>query len=155
MKKKVLISLLGPKLDIGTNPTRWEKWRPSVAICQQENFMIDRYELLYQENFQLLADIVQQDIADISPHTKIQPHIISIKDPWDFEEVYATLYDFALNYPFQKMKNTLSTSPPGPMLSKFAFFYSLNRATSRLNYCKLPPQEVGNRIPSAVIPLLT
>ncbi|MGH9901856.1 MAG: RNA repair transcriptional activator RtcR family protein, partial [Pyrinomonadaceae bacterium] len=35
-KKTVAISLLGVALDAGRGPERWEKWRPTVALCQHE-----------------------------------------------------------------------------------------------------------------------
>ncbi len=28
-------------------PKRWERWRPTVALCQQEDLLVDRLELLY------------------------------------------------------------------------------------------------------------
>ena len=36
----------------------------------------------------------------MSPHTDVRLIPMEIRDPWDFEEVYATLHDFARAYPF-------------------------------------------------------
>lgn len=102
MKRRVVISLLGPKLDLGTKASRWERWRPSVSICQQEDFIIDRFELIYQEKFNLLASTVLEDIRTVSPETEVVPQIIEMKDPWDFEEVYGAFYDFARSYKFSE-----------------------------------------------------
>lgn len=102
MKKKVVIGLLGPKLDSGTRVNRWEKWRPSVSLCQHDDFIVDRLELIYQEKFNTLATVLTEDIKNISPETEIQPHIVEMKDPWDFEEVYGAFYDFARSYQFKE-----------------------------------------------------
>ncbi|HNB73519.1 MAG TPA: RNA repair transcriptional activator RtcR family protein, partial [Acidobacteriota bacterium] len=40
----VVIGLLGPTLDGGKGPTRWERWRPTVAVCQHENLLVHRFE---------------------------------------------------------------------------------------------------------------
>ena len=45
--KTVTIGFLGSQLDSGAGPGRWEKWRPTVSICQHEDLVIDRLELLH------------------------------------------------------------------------------------------------------------
>jgi sigma54-dependent transcription regulator len=45
--KRVVLGLLGVNLDGGKTPTRWEAWRPSVAICQHEDLLVHRFELLH------------------------------------------------------------------------------------------------------------
>lgn len=102
MRKKVIIGLLGPNLDSGTRVNRWERWRPSVSICQHEDFIIDRFDLIYQEKFSTLKTVLEEDIKSISPETEVMPHILEMNDPWDFEEVYGALYDFARNYKFKE-----------------------------------------------------
>ncbi|HJV93684.1 MAG TPA: RNA repair transcriptional activator RtcR family protein, partial [Azonexus sp.] len=48
MKKTVVIGFLGSQLDYaGKGAARWEKWRPTVALCQQENLLVHRLELLH------------------------------------------------------------------------------------------------------------
>ena len=32
--RTVILGLLGPSLDNGKGPERWERWRPSVSLCQ-------------------------------------------------------------------------------------------------------------------------
>ncbi|MEN6449711.1 MAG: RNA repair transcriptional activator RtcR [Thermoguttaceae bacterium] len=99
-RKTVVLGLLGPRLDAGMSPDRWAQWRPSVAICQHENLLIDRFELLYEPKGTKLAQLIAGDIAAVSPETEVRPHLVPMKDPWDFEEVYAALHDFARAYPF-------------------------------------------------------
>jgi transcriptional regulatory protein RtcR len=100
MKEKVVIGLLGPILDIGKQASRWERWRPSVAVCQHEDLLVDRFDLLYQKPFTSLQERIAGDIRYVSPETQVVPHLIDFEDPWDFEEVYAALHDFARAYPF-------------------------------------------------------
>jgi transcriptional regulatory protein RtcR len=99
-KKTVVIGLLGPSLDQGHGADRWHRWRPSVAICQQDDFVIDRFELLVAPTHSKLADLITADIASASPETEVRRHALAVKDPWDFSEVYGALGDFADHYPF-------------------------------------------------------
>lgn len=99
-RRTVALGLLGPKLDAGFGPTRWEHWRPTVALFQHEDVLVDRMELLYQERFERLAHTVADDIRAVSPETQVRCHRIDFEHPWDFEPVYETLHDFATNYPF-------------------------------------------------------
>src|SRR6185369_4592309 len=101
MKKTVVIGFLGSQLDYaGKGAARWEKWRPTVALCQQENLLVHRLELLHDLRTRGLAERVRLDIAAISPETEVRRSEIELRDPWDFEEVYTTLHDFARTYPF-------------------------------------------------------
>lgn len=101
MAKTVVIGLLGSTLDnAGWNHRRWERWRPSVSICQHEELLIDRYELLYQKEFSRLLDLTCEDIRRVSPETEIITHEISLDNPWDFEEVFGLLHDFSTDYYF-------------------------------------------------------
>jgi len=99
-RRQVVIGLLGPRLDAGVHAERWNAWRPSVAICQHENLLIHRFELLYEPKETKLAGVIAADIASVSPETEVRTHAIAMEDPWDFEEVYAALHDFARAYPF-------------------------------------------------------
>jgi transcriptional regulatory protein RtcR len=99
-KETVVIGFLGPVKDGGSGPERWERWRPTVALCQHEHLLIKRMELLTQPQFRNLTRIVTDDIATVSPETEIRVTQIEFRDPWDFEEVYAGLHDFARAYKF-------------------------------------------------------
>lgn len=99
-RKQIVVGLLGTSLDSGTGMNRWERWRPTVALCQHEELLIDRLELLYQQRFRSLAENVAEDISYISPETEVRLHEVEFGDPWDFERVYETLYTFARDYSF-------------------------------------------------------
>ena len=101
MKKKVVIGLLGSTLDRGKGPKRWDLWRPTVSLCQHEELLVHRFDLLFQKRFSSLAETVMSDMASVSPETKVQEHNIEFDDPWDFEEVYGALHDFAKSYDFK------------------------------------------------------
>lgn len=99
--KTIAISLLGTVLDQrGRANNRWERWRPTLCLCQHEELLIDRLELLFQPRFQKLADLVTEDIQRVSPETEVHHHHIEFDDPWDFEAVYSSLHDFARQYTF-------------------------------------------------------
>jgi len=100
MKKKVVIGLLGPILDSGKDPKRWERWRPTVSLCQHEEFLVNRLDLMYQRRSASLLKKIISDIHQVSPETEVVPHCVEFKDPWDFEEVFGALHDFAKGYAF-------------------------------------------------------
>jgi transcriptional regulatory protein RtcR len=99
-RRLVVIGLLGSSLDAGLDTGRWERWRPTVAMCAFDDMRVDRVELLSQPHFQVLRDQVISDLAAVSPETEVRSHAFLCEDPWDFEEVYAVLHDFARTYPF-------------------------------------------------------
>src|SRR5580698_7321118 len=99
-KSHVVIGLLGTTLDAGRMQDRWQSWRPTVAICQQPDFVVSRLELLHGIRDKSLARRVAEDTAAVSPETTVRPHEIEFGDPWDFERVYETLFKFARSYPF-------------------------------------------------------
>ncbi|GKX58378.1 RNA repair transcriptional activator RtcR [Leminorella grimontii] len=99
--KRVAIGVLGTVLDKrGKRENRWNKWRPTVGMCQQPDFPIDRLELIYQPRDKIMAERTMQDILLASPHMEIRLHEIALRNPWDIEEVYTALLDFAERYPF-------------------------------------------------------
>jgi len=100
-KKLTVIGLLGPTKDAGYGPKRWERWRPTVSICQHDDLLVDRLVLLSEKNHEPLAKVIQKDVRAVSPETKVEPVGIRFDDPWDLEEVYAALHDFAKSYPFK------------------------------------------------------
>ena len=104
MKPLVTFGFLGTSLDRAHGPGRWAKWRPSVAACQQDDLLISRFELLAEPKFGELAEQVVADIRQVSPETEVRVHNFSVKDPWDFQEVYERLYDFVSHYPFEPEK---------------------------------------------------
>lgn len=99
MKKKVVIGFVGTQLDSGRGSARWEKWRPTVALTQRDDLLVDRIELLHT-NFDALVTQLTSDIRNVSPETEVRATRLAIQDPWDFGEVYGALFDFAHAYPF-------------------------------------------------------
>ncbi len=99
-KKIVVIGFVGTQLDSGKGSARWEKWRPSVALTQHEDVVIDRFELLCNRGYEGLVRQVTEDMGAVSPETQVVSHTLALDDPWDFEQVYSALFDFAKDYPF-------------------------------------------------------
>lgn len=100
MKKTVVLGFVGTNLDSGKDQKRWERWRPTVALTQHEEVVVDRFELMYNGRVDGLITQLTADIASVSPETQVVPHRLAIRDAWDFEEVYGALFDFAKRYPF-------------------------------------------------------
>lgn len=103
-RKLVAISMLGTTLDNVMNEQRWQRWRPTLSLCQQPELKIDRLELLYPRFAYPLAERITKDIEHASPHTAVRLHQHDHTDPWDFEEVYTKLDDFARGYRFDPDK---------------------------------------------------
>ena len=99
-KKLVVLGLLGTQLDQGKSAARWESWRPTVSMCQHEELLVGRLELLHDRHYTNLAETVAADIGSVSPETDVRRHVVGFSDPWDFEEVYGALADFARGYSF-------------------------------------------------------
>jgi transcriptional regulatory protein RtcR len=101
MKPLTVIGFLGSTLDASKfGPSRWNKWRPTVGLTMHPDLRVDRFILLHGKGHQRLADYVAEDIASVSPETQVEPHVIEFDDPWEFEEVYGKLLDFAAAFPF-------------------------------------------------------
>jgi transcriptional regulatory protein RtcR len=100
-RKVVVLGLLGTTLDRSAQSARrWEQWRPTVSLCQHEDLIVSRLELLHSGAHGSLATLVRDDIRHVSPETDVRLHVDPSIDPWDFESVYAHLHDFARAYPF-------------------------------------------------------
>lgn len=101
MRKTVAFGFVGTVLDYaGRGSQRWEKWRPTLCLCQQETLVVHRLELLYDARSRSLFEGLKKDIASVSPETEVVGVEIAIRNPWDFEEVYACLHDFARSHTF-------------------------------------------------------
>ncbi len=101
MKPLTVIGFLGSTLDASKfGPSRWNKWRPTVALTMHEDLRVDRLVLLHGTAHRRLAEYVAEDIASVSPETQVDMRVLDFRDPWDFEEVYGKLLDFARAEPF-------------------------------------------------------
>ena len=104
--KTTVISVLGTQKDAhgGSGPSRWDTWRPTIGLVQQESLPINELHLIFNKEFTNLAERVKADIKSVSPETKVIFDIIELKDPWDFEEVYSKFYDYAKQPCFHQEK---------------------------------------------------
>lgn len=101
MKPTTVIGFLGSTLDASKfGPSRWSKWRPSVGLTMHPDLRVDRFVMIHGSAHRRLAEYVRDDIASVSPETLVETHVIDFADPWDFEEVYGKLLDFAQAQPF-------------------------------------------------------
>lgn len=98
--KTVVLGFLGSTLDRGFGDRRWDRWRPTIGIGQQEDLLVDRVELLHVPAHQKLARLIADDFVQVSPESEVRLHRTTLRDPWDFEEVFGLLHGFATSYPF-------------------------------------------------------
>lgn len=56
---------------------------------------MSRFDLLHDRRHLPLARDLRSDMASVSPETEVRLHQVDFRDPWDFEEVYGVLHDFA------------------------------------------------------------
>jgi transcriptional regulatory protein RtcR len=100
-RRLTVIGFLGSTLDQGPRgAARWEKWRPTVSLCQHEDLLVDRLIILADRRFEGLARAVAADVRQVSPETDARIEPMAIADPWDLEETYGALRDFARGHPF-------------------------------------------------------
>ena len=106
VKDTVVVSLIGTQLDyVGKRVDRWAKWRPNISLCSQDNLIVNQLHMLHDNHSSRLANNVAVDIESVSPETNVQLHQLNFSDPWDFEEVYAKLFDWCSHYTFDTDKN--------------------------------------------------
>ena len=104
--KTTVISVLGTQKDAhgGSGPSRWDTWRPTIGLVQQDELPIDELHLIFNSEYKNLAERIKADIKSVSPETKVVFDIIELKNPWDFEEVYEKFYDYAKSPCFHEEK---------------------------------------------------
>jgi transcriptional regulatory protein RtcR len=101
-----VVGFLGTQLDRGLRD-RWDHWRPNVAMCQHEDLLVSRLVLLVERRFTKLFEQVAADIASVSPETRVEMRQLELRNPWDFEEMFATLYEQARALAFDPEKEEL------------------------------------------------
>lgn len=102
-KDKVVIGILGTWTDSNTSDERWNFWRPTVSLALQENFFVKRLELIYDSTdpkIEESANCTASDFSIKSPNSDIKLHRLNFPNPWNFEDVYAELLNFAHKYKF-------------------------------------------------------
>jgi len=152
----VVLGLVGSTLDSGGGAPgraggakRAKRWRPSVDLVRHASLPIARFELLHQLEHKDLASVVKRDIEEASPETTVRLVPVSMRDPWDFEEVYAALYDVVAKYPFDVAREDyLVHITTGTHVAQICWFLltESRRAPARLLQTS-PPR--GERDPDA------
>ncbi len=101
MRRTVVIGLVGMTKDANQGPKRWETWRPTVALAQQDDLLIDRLELLCEPKARPVAEGIAVDLGSASPETQVELHQVRFRDAWDFAEVFQVLLDWVDGYTFR------------------------------------------------------
>jgi transcriptional regulatory protein RtcR len=147
-RRLTVIGFLGSTLDQGKRgPARWERWRPTVSLCQHEDLLVDRLVLLHGSRFEGLARAIAADVAQVSPETAVQLEVMEIADPWDLEETYGALRDFAKRYPFDPTREDyLAHITTGTHIAQISLFLLVEsrHIPARLIQTSPPPNPDGN-----------
>jgi len=98
MKTNVVIGFLGTQLDAGKR----RRWRPTVALTRHDDFPVGRLELIHDGRYTSLAESIRTEIEGSGAGTEVLLRRIDMRDPWDFQEVYGALFDFARDYGFDE-----------------------------------------------------
>jgi len=143
-----VIGFLGSTLDQGKRgPARWERWRPTVSLCQHEDLLVDRLILLHGSRYEGLARAIVADVVQVSPETAVQLEVMEIADPWDLEETYGALRDFARRYPFDPTREDyLAHITTGTHIAQISLFLLVEsrHIPGRLIQTSPPPAPEGN-----------
>ncbi len=148
-KKTVIVAVLGSQLDQGRGDGRWARWRPTVAICQHEDMIVDRLELAVQAEYTELAEIVVDDIRAVSPETEIRVHVLEQEDPWDFEEVYAGFHEWSATMDLDPGRDDVLVSiTTGTHVAQICLFLltESRHLPGRLLQCSPPRKRVPNAL---------
>lgn len=119
----VCVGFFGPVVDGGSNAKRWARWRPTVSLFQQPDLRIDVLHLLIAPQFRRDAQVLLEDITLLSPETEVIAVDFPLQDPWDFEEVYGALHDFARQAAFDAdTQDLLVHITPGSHVAQICLF---------------------------------
>ncbi|ERL55966.1 RNA repair transcriptional activator RtcR [Psychrobacter aquaticus] len=122
MNKTAVIGFLGTTLDNGFSSNRWQRWRPTVSLGLHDELLVDELHILYSKRDKRLFKIIVDDVAQVSSHTKVIGHHVSLSSPWDFAEVYAELYDFVAGFDFQDKTDYLLHLTTGTHVAQICWF---------------------------------
>jgi transcriptional regulatory protein RtcR len=123
-RRLTVLGFLGSTLDQSKRgPSRWERWRPTVSLCQHEDLLVDRLILLHDARHEGLAKAIAADVAQVSPETVVQLEVMEIANPWDLEETYGALRDFARRHPFDPTReDVLAHITTGTHIAQISLF---------------------------------
>jgi transcriptional regulatory protein RtcR len=149
----VVLGFLGTILDQARRgPSRWEKWRPTVSLCQHETLLVDRLVVLHALRFQGLADLVAADVRQVSPETDVRLENIELADPWDLEETYGALRDYARRAAFDPTREDyLCHITTGTHIQQISLFLLVEsrHLPARLIQTSPPQDRSGSRTEDA------
>jgi transcriptional regulatory protein RtcR len=147
-RRLTVFGFLGSTLDQGKRgPARWERWRPTVSLCQHEDLLVDRLVLMHGSRYEGLAKAIAADVVQVSPETAVQLEVMEIADPWDLEETYGALRDFARRYPFDPTREDyLAHITTGTHIAQISLFLLVEsrHIPGRLIQTSPPPTPDGN-----------
>ena len=147
-RRLTVFGFLGSTLDQGKRgPARWERWRPTVSLCQHEDLLVDRLVLMHGSRYEGLAKAIAADVVQVSPETAVQLEVMEIADPWDLEETYGALRDFARRYPFDPTREDyLAHITTGTHIAQISLFLLVEsrHIPGRLLQTSPPPTPDGN-----------
>jgi len=108
--KTVVFGILGSVMDRASRrrgrwENRWDKWRPTVALFQQDDMQIDHFCMLHNDSEADLARDLIADIQALSPQTKVDALALNFDSPWDLASVYLTLSSFLKKQSFSQSRN--------------------------------------------------
>ncbi len=106
-REVVAFGFVGTQLDRAEGPQRWERWRPTVALGMHEDLRVDRLELIVPSSDDAWLSQLIEDLEAVSPETTVRCHVLDLRDPWDFEEVFTALLDLVLGLDFQPESDDL------------------------------------------------
>jgi transcriptional regulatory protein RtcR len=154
-RRLTVIGFLGSTLDQGKRgPSRWERWRPTVALCQHEDLLVDRLILLHGSRFAGLARAIAADVAQVSPETSVELEVIEIANPWDLEETYGALRDFVRRTAFDPAREDyLAHITTGTHIAQISLFLLVEsrHVPGRLVQTSPPPAAGGSAAGSYTI----
>jgi transcriptional regulatory protein RtcR len=121
--RTVVFSILGIQLDFaGRRVSRWDKWRPNVALAMHEDLVVDELVLLHDNHSLGLANRVADDARFCRDTIKVTLHPMNFVQPWDFEEVYAKLFDFVKQQRFDQETRYLVNITTGTHVAQICWF---------------------------------
>lgn len=153
--KTVVLGILGNVLDSGFRQERWNRWRPTVSLCQQRDLAVARFELIYNPVHRDIAQCVAADIGRVSSGTEVRLHPNDLKDPWDFEEVFASLHEFVRNYRFDpEREEYLVHITTGTHVQQICLFLLTESRHFPARLVQTAPKERKERSPEGVYSII-
>ena len=115
-----VLGFLGTNLDAGGGPQRWTRWRPTVSLFHHDDLLVGRLLLLVPS--EAIAQTVIDDVRQLSPQTRVEPVVLPLADPWDFELVFEALHDLARALSFDESEELWVHITTGTHVAQICLF---------------------------------